>query len=136
MAVLWVRHLLLPTFGNGLTLNWRNDPGCSFPQLRLHLRAELQIFVVLPRQHSWSRVWRGSTVERGTCEPLAQHFSLAKHWAQAELCQDTHEVPGGAGLSCQGLREAESQILAALRRVCSTLGTGVGHRRAVIHSRT
>lgn len=54
-------------------------------------------------------------VERGTCEPLAaEHSIMEKHWGEAELFQDTHEVPAGPGFSCQGLMEAESQILAAL----------------------
>lgn len=62
-------------------------------------------------------------VERGTCEPLAaEHFSVAKHWEEAELFQGTREVPGGPGLSCQELRGARSQVLAALLQVYYALG--------------
>lgn len=53
-----------------------------------------------------------------------EHFIMAKPWGEAELCQDAQEVPGGPGLPCQGLREAESQILAALLWVHDTLDTG------------
>lgn len=54
---------------------------------------------------------------------ISEHFIMAKHWGEAEPCQGTQEVPGGPGLPRQGLREAESQILAALLWVQDTLDT-------------